>query len=226
MRHSSICLWTKWQFLLWQTHFLKCVPGLQIPPGWVFLAKGTNLLNSVIATGQELSATLPLLFKIIVQSLSHIQLFVTLWTAARQASLSLTISCSLLKFMSIELVMPSNQSFSATNSSFCLQSFPASESFPVRWLFGSGGQSIGASALALVLSMNIQVWFPLEFTGLISLQVQGALKNLLQHHNLKASVLWCSTFFYNPTLTFIYDYQKSHSFDFMGLCLQTDVSAS
>ena len=122
-----------------QIHIFKCVPGPQIPPGWAFLAKGTNLINSVIATGQELSATLPLLFFIIVQSLSHIRLFMTLWTAAHQASLSFTISCSLLKYMSIELVMPSNQSFSATPFSFYLQSFPESGSFPIRWLFASGG---------------------------------------------------------------------------------------
>ena len=55
----------------------------------------------------------------------------------------------------------------------CLQSFPASGSFPMSWLFASGSQSIGASALALVLPMNIQVWFPWELTGLISLQSKG-----------------------------------------------------
>ena len=54
--------------------------------------------------------------------------------------------------------------------SFCLQSFPASECFPVSWLFTSGGQSIGASASATVLPMNIQNWFPLGLTGWISLQ--------------------------------------------------------
>ena len=57
--------------------------------------------------------------------------------------------------------------------SFCLQSFPASGSFPMRWLFTSGGQSIGISASASVLSMNIQGWFPLGLTGLISLLSKG-----------------------------------------------------
>ena len=65
-------------------------------------------------------------------------------------------------------------SSSAACFSFCLLSFPASGSFPVSWLFSSGGQSIGASTLASVLVMNIQVWFPLGPTGLISLQ--GTLK--------------------------------------------------
>ena len=58
----------------------------------------------------------------------------------------------------------------------CLQSFPASGSFPISWLFESGGQSIVASALALVLPKNIQAWFPLGFTGLISLQSKGLLR--------------------------------------------------
>ena len=79
--------------------------------------------------------------------------------------------------------------------SFCLQSFPASESFPVSRLFASGGQSIGVSASESVLPMNIQDWFPLELTGLISLQSKGTLKSLLQHHNLRASFLQHSTFF-------------------------------
>ena len=78
--------------------------------------------------------------------------------------------------------------------SSCLQSFPASGSFPVSQLFASGGQSTGASASASVLPMNIQDWFPLEWTGRISLQ-QGTLKSLLWHHNSKALILQCSAFF-------------------------------
>ena len=77
---------------------------------------------------------------------------------------------------------------------FCLQSFPASESFPMSQLFASDGQSVEASASASVLSMNIQNRFPLRLIGLISLR-QGNLKSLLQHHSLKASVFWCSAFF-------------------------------
>ena len=89
-----------------------------------------------------------------VQSLSHFWSFATPWTAAHQASLSFTISLSLLKLMSIQLVMPSPSSI--IPFSFCLQSFPASGSFPMRQFFASGGQSIGASALASVIPMNIQ----------------------------------------------------------------------
>ena len=90
-----------------------------------------------------------------VQLLSHVQLFVTQWTAARQAFLSITNSRSLLKLMSIKSVMPSTISSSVVPVSSCLQSFPASGSFPRSQVFTSGGQSIGASASASVLPMNI-----------------------------------------------------------------------
>ena len=90
--------------------------------------------------------------------------------AAYQASLSFTISQSLLRLMSIELVMQSNHLILVILFFSCLQSFPASGSFPVSEFFASGGQSIGASASTSVLPMNIQSWFPLGLIGLISLQ--------------------------------------------------------
>ena len=74
-----------------------------------------------------------------------------------------------------------------------LQYFPASGSFPMSWVFASGGQSIGASTSASVLPMNVQDWFPLRSTGLISWQSKG-LSIVSQHHSSKVSVLWCSTF--------------------------------
>ena len=76
--------------------------------------------------------------------------------------------------------------------SSCIQSFSASGSFPMNRLCASGGT--GASASASVLPMNIQDWFPLGWTGMISLLSKGALKSLLQHHSSKASILWCSAF--------------------------------
>ena len=78
--------------------------------------------------------------------------------------------------------------------SSCLQSFPASGSFLMIRFLASCGQSIGASASASVLPMNIQDWFPLGWTGWICLQFKG-LSSLLQHHSSKASILWCSAFF-------------------------------
>ena len=78
--------------------------------------------------------------------------------------------------------------------SSCLQSFPASGSFQMSQFFASGSQSIGVSASTSVLPVNIQDWFPLGWTGWISLQSKG-LSSLLQHHSSKTSVLWCSAFF-------------------------------
>ena len=95
------------------------------------------------------------------------------WTAAYQASLSFTLSQSLLKLMSIESMMPSNHLTLCCPFSNCLQAFPASQSFPMNQLFQSGGQSIGASASPSVLPVNIQSWFPLGLTGLISLLFKG-----------------------------------------------------
>ena len=88
--------------------------------------------------------------------------------------------------------MPSNHLILCVPFSSCFQSFPASGSFPMSWLFTSGGQSIGASASAKALLMNIQDWFPLGLTGL---QSNGLFKSLLQHHNSKASIHWRSAFF-------------------------------
>ena len=79
--------------------------------------------------------------------------------------------------------------------SSCLQSFPASGSFPVSQFFTSGGQSIGVSASTSVLPMNIQGWFPLEWTGWIPLQSKGPSRVFSQHHSSKASVLRQSAFF-------------------------------
>ena len=75
-----------------------------------------------------------------------------------------------------------------------LQLFPASGSFPMSRFFASGGQSIGASASPSVLPMNIQDWFPLGWTGLISL-LSKEFSSLLQHHSSKASILQRSAFF-------------------------------
>ena len=100
-----------------------------------------------------------------VQSLSRVWLFVTPWTAAHQASLSITNFRSLLKLMSTVSVMPSNHLILCRPLLPCLQSFPASGSFPMSQLFTSGGQSIGVSASESVLPMNSQDWFPLGWTG-------------------------------------------------------------
>ena len=96
------------------------------------------------------------LWIVIVQSFSHVRLFVTPWTAACQASLSFTISWSLLKLMSIKLVMPSNHLILCLPFSSCLQSFPASGSFLMSQLFVSGGQSIGGEELVMMVLFTKQ----------------------------------------------------------------------
>ena len=105
-----------------------------------------------------------------VKSLSRVWLFATPWTAARKASLSITNSWSLLNLTSIQSVMPSNHLILCHPLPLRLQYFPASGSFQMSHFFASGGQSIGLSASASVLQMNIQDWFPLGWTGWIFLQ--------------------------------------------------------
>ena len=136
-----------------------------------------------------------------VQFLYHVRPLVTPWTAARQASLSITNSRSLLKLMSIKLVMPSNHSSSVIPFSSCLQSFPASGSFQMSQLFTSGGQNIGASASASVL--------PLGLTGLISLHSKG-LSRVFPSTQFKSIYSSSLSFLYSPTLTSIHDYWKNH----------------
>ena len=108
-----------------------------------------------------------------VQLLSCVRLFVTPWTAACQASLSITNSWSLLKLMSIESVMPSNHLIFCRPLLLLPSIFPSIRVFQMRQFFTSGGQSIGASVSTSVIPMNIQDLFPLGWTGLISLQSKG-----------------------------------------------------
>ena len=147
-----------------------------------------------------------------VQSLNHVRLFATPWIVARQAFLSITNSQSSLKLMSIELVMP---------SSHLILCYPLLLLPPIP-------PSIRVFSNESTLHMRWSKYWSFSFSiipskehpGLISfrmdcldlLAVQGTLKNLLQHHSSKASILQHSTF-YGPTLTSIHDYWKNHSLD-------------
>ena len=147
----------------------------------------------------------------LVESLSCVWLFVTLWTAARQSSCPsptprvYSNSCPLSQWCHPTI------SSSVIPFSSHLQSFSASGSFPMSQLFAWGGQSIGVSVSTSVLPMNIQDWFALGFTPWL-LTVQGTPKSLLQHHSSKACSLALS-FLYSPTFTSIHDYWKNHSLD-------------
>ena len=131
----------------------------------------------------------------VVQLLSHVQLFVIPWTAARQASLSLTISQSLLNSCPLSQWCNPTMLSSVIPFSSCLQSFPGSGSFPMSQFFESSGQIIGVSVSSLVLPMNTQDWLPVGLTLWVSFEVQGTLKCLLQYHSSKASIFQHSAFF-------------------------------
>ena len=151
----------------------------------------------------------------------HIQLFAIPWTAAQQASLvnQLPELAQTHVYWVGDAIQPSHPLLSLP----CLQSFPASGSFPMSMFFTKRGQSIGVSASTWILPMNIQDWFPLGLAGLISLQSRR-LKSLLQNHSSKASILQHLAFFI-VQLTFIHDHWKNHSLDQMDLCWQSNVSA-
>ena len=136
-----------------------------------------------------------LLLLLVVQSLSHVQLLVTPWTATRQASLSFTVSWSLLKPMSIESVMPSNHLV------LCHPLLLLPSIFPVIMVFPN--ESVLCIRCSKYGSFNLSISPSNEHSGLISfriylfdlLAVQGTLKSLVQHHSSKASVLQHSSFF-------------------------------
>ena len=107
--------------------------------------------------------------------------------------------------------------------SFCLQSSQASRSFPMSYLFAPGGRSVGASASASFLPMNIQGWFRLWWTGWISLLSKGlprvfSSNTVQQHHSLVLNLL------YGPTVTFAHDYWKNYSLDCMNFCQKSNIS--
>ena len=132
-----------------------------------------------------------------VQLLSRVWLFAIPWTAVHQASLSIINSWSPPNPCPLSRWWHTTISSSVVPFSSCFQSFPASGSFQMSQLFASGGQSIGASASASVLPMNIQDWFPLGWTGWISLQSKGLSR---QFKSINSSVF---RFLYSPTLTSI-----------------------
>ena len=116
-------------------------------------------------------------------------------------------------------------SSSATLFSFCLQSFLTSGFFfPMSWFFASGGQSMGVSASASVLPMNIQVWFSLGLTSWISFLSKGLSRvfSSTRFESINSLVL---SLLCGPTLTSVHDYWKNHGFDYMDLCLQSNASA-
>ena len=158
----------------------------------------TQLLNSVVTVQrqQHVREWVRLFFNISsVQSLSRVWLFMTLGTAAHQASLSITNSQSLLKLTSIESVMPSNHLI------LCRPLLLLPSIFPSIRVFSN--ESVLHIRWPRYWSFSFSISLSNEYSGLISfrmdwldlLAVQGTLKSLLLHHSSKASILWCSVFF-------------------------------
>ena len=154
-----------------------------------------------------------------VQSLSHIQLFATPWTAACQGSLSITNSWSLLKIMSIASVMPANHLI------LCYPLLILPSTFPSIRVFS--GESVLPIRCPEDWSFSFSISHFNEYSGLISLRmdwfdllaVQGTLKSLLQHHSSKVSILWCSAFFIVHLSHSYWTNEKNHGFDSMDLFL-------
>ena len=148
----------------------------------------------------------------VVQLLSCVRLFMTPWTAARQASLSFTISRSLLKLMSIESVMPSNHLILFHPFLLPPSIFPGFRVF--------SKESVLHTMWPKYWNFSFSISPSNEYSGLISfrmdwldlLAVQGTLKSLLQHLSSKASILWPSAFF-TVQLSHIHDHRKNHSLD-------------
>ena len=166
----TIASQTIWFFNLSYWSMTMAIQSHPILPSWGTVIQMTtdicfNLLFHQCLLSDEIV--------VIVQSLSHVWVFVTPWTVACQDSLSFTISWNLLRFLSLEWWCHPTISSSVIPFSSHLQSFPPSGSFPMSQFFTSGGQSTGVSASASVLPMNIQDWFPLGWTGWISWLSKG-----------------------------------------------------
>ena len=159
---------------------------------------------------------------VVVQLLGPVWLFVTLWTVARQGSLFFTISWSLLKLMSIELVMPSNHLILCRFLHFLSSVFPSIRVFsnesnlcmmwPKYWSF-SNSPSNEYSGL---------IFFRTDWFYLLAIQRLSRVfssTTIQKHHSLALILL------YGPTLTSVHDYWKNHSFDHTDLCWQSDISA-
>ena len=158
--HSSILAWR--------------IPWMEEPgrlQSMVSQTVGHDWVTSLFFPAKQINESSSFVF--VFQSLSCVWLFATPWTAACQASLSSTIFQSLHKFMSIELVMPSNHLTLCCPLLLLPSIFPSIRVFPMSQLFASGGLSIGVSASTSVLPMNTYDWSPLGWTGWIFFQSKG-----------------------------------------------------
>ena len=146
-----------------------------------------------------------------VQSLSHVRLFVTPWTAAHQASLSITNAQSLLKLMSIESVMPSNHLVLCCPLLLPPSVFPSMRVFSSEPALRMRWPKYWSFSFSISPSNKLPGLISLRMDWLDLLAVQGTLKSCLQHHSSEASILWCSAFFIVQLSHSIHDHWKNHS---------------
>ena len=147
-----------------------------------------------------------------VQSLSRVWLFATPWMAARQASLSITNSCSLLKLMSIESVMPSIHLILCRPLLLLPSILPSIRVFSNESTLCMRWSKYWSFSFSIIPSKEIPGLISFRMDWLDLLAVQGTLKSLLQHHSSKASIS-ALNFLHSPTLTSIHDHWKNHSLD-------------
>ena len=144
-------------------------------------------------------------------------MFVTSWIAACQAFLSSTNSCSLLKLMSIELVMPSNHLILCQTLILLPSIFPSLRVFSTKSVLCIRWPKYGSFSISPSNEYSVLISFRVNWFDLLA--VQGTLKSLHQHHSSKASVLQCSAFFMAQlSYPSIHDYWKNHSFDDTDFC--------
>ena len=146
-----------------------------------------------------------------VQSLSHVQLLVTLWIAACQASLSITNSQSSFKLMSIESVMPSNHLILCHPLLLLPSIFPSIKVFSNESVLCIRWPKYWSSSFSISLANEYSGLSSFRIDWLDRLAVQGTLKSLLQHHSSKASIFLALSFLYSPILISIHDHWKNHS---------------
>ena len=145
--------------------------------------------------------------------ISHVPLFATSWTVEHKASLSITNSRDLLKFMSIESVMLSNHLLLCHPLLLLPSIFPSIRVFSKESILHIRGPKYWYFCFSISPSNEYSGLIPFRMVWLNLLAFQGTLKSLLQHHSSKASIFWHSSFPYSPTLTSIHDYWKNHSFE-------------
>ena len=156
----------------------------------------------------------------VVLLLSCFWFFETPWTAACQASLSFTITQRLLKLISIQSVMPSNDLILCRPLPLLPSIFPSIRVISNEPVLHIRWPNYWSFNISLSNKYSGLISFRIDWLDLLA--VQRTLKSLLQHHSSKASILWCSAFL-TVQLT-ICDYWKKHSFDYTDLCWQNDVS--